>query len=70
MLQSKPGRTKVTEHKLVTKSERAIRIPYRIPHAYRTAVTEEFEEMEKSGIIEPSQSEWSAPIVVVCKKGW
>ena len=69
VLQSKPGRTNVTEHKIVTKSEEAIRIPpYRIPYAYRTAVMEELEEMERSGIIEPSKSDWSAPIVVVKKK--
>ena len=69
VLQSKPGRTNLTEHGMVTKSERPIRLPpYRIPHAYRTAVMEELEEMERSGIIEPSRSEWSAPIVVVKKK--
>ena len=63
ILQSKPGRTNLTEHGIVTKSERPIRLPpYRIPHAYRMAVMEELEEME------PSRSEWSAPIVVVKKK--
>ena len=59
----------MTEHGMVTKSERPIRLPpYRIPHAYRTAVMEELEEMERSRIIEPSRSEWSTPIVVVKKK--
>lgn len=42
--------------------------PYRIPYAYRESVEKELKEMEESGIIEPSQSEWSSPIVVVKKK--
>ena len=37
----------------------------RLPHAYREI---ELEEMEKSGVIEPSQSELSAPIVIIKKK--
>lgn len=69
VLQGKPGLTELAEHSIVTGSEGPIRLaPYRIPHAYREAVVEELKEMEKSGIIEPSQSEWSAPIVVVKKK--
>ena len=70
VLQSKPGKTVLTEHTIGTNnSERPIRVPpYRIPHAYRDAVAKELDEMEQSGVIEPSQSEWSAPIVVVRKK--
>ena len=69
VLQNKPGQTDVTEHKIHTTSDRPIKVPpYRIPHAYREEVLKELEEMEQRGIIEPSYSEWSAPIVVVCKK--
>ena len=69
VLQSKPGQTDVTEHNIHTTSDRPIKVlPYRIPHAYREEVAKESEEMERRGIIEPSHSEWSAPIVVVRKK--
>lgn len=39
VLQSEPGRTNSTEHKIDTNCERPIRVPpYRIPYAYREAV--------------------------------
>ena len=69
VLQSEPGRTTLTEHKINTNHMRPIRLnPYRIPYAYRDAVAKELEEMEERGIIEPSHSEWSSPIVVAVKK--
>ena len=42
--------------------------PYRLPHAYRDTVRKDLQDMEESGIIEPSTSEWAAPIVLVKKK--
>ena len=42
--------------------------PYRLPHAHQETVQREIDEMLESEIIEPSQSEWSAPIVLVKKK--
>ena len=42
--------------------------PYRLPQAYRKAVKDELDEMLDNGIIEPSRSEWSFPIVLVPKK--
>ena len=42
--------------------------PYRIAHAYRSAVKEEIEQMLAEGIIEPSSSAYSSPIVLVPKK--
>ena len=69
VLQGKPGLTNLAEHSIATGTTGPIRLPpYRIPHAYRESVKEELKEMLESGIIEPSQSEWSAPIVVVRKK--
>ena len=63
-----PGRTDVIEHDVNTGTARPVRLPpYRLPHAYRDTV-KEIEEMLQSGIIEPSSSEWSAPIVLVKKK--
>ena len=69
VLQETPGRTDLTEHSIYTGEARPVCLPpYRIPHAYREAIQKEIKEMLKSGIIEPSHSEWSSPIVVVPKK--
>ena len=65
----KPGRTDLTEHQIWTENARPIRLPpYRLPQAYRRSVKEELDEMLENGIIEPSRSEWSFPVVLVPKK--
>ena len=69
VLQNTPGRTAVTEHTIETGEARPIRmVPYGVPHAYRGQVEQEFEEMLAAGIVEPSTSDWAAPIVLVKKK--
>lgn len=70
VLKGKPGQTTLTEHKIrVTKSSRPIRQnPYRIPYAYLTAVEKELDEMLREGIIEPSESDWASPMVILKKK--
>jgi hypothetical protein len=69
VFRDEPGKMNLIEHDLTTGSARPIRLPpYRLPHAYRQAVQEELEEMQASGIIKPSDSAWSAPIVPVKKK--
>ena len=69
MFTDKPGRTTLVEHDIVTGSATAVKLPpYRVPHAYRSKVQQELKDMLASGIIEPSTSEWGAPIVVVPKK--
>ena len=40
----------------------------RLPHAYRELVHKEIQEMLDEGMIEPSSSEWTSPIVLVNKK--
>ena len=42
--------------------------PRRIPLAWRDKVKEEVDTMLKSGVIEPSHSPWTSPIVPVKKK--
>lgn len=64
-----PGRTGTTTHKIRTTDSNPIRQkPYRIPQAYQKEVMEELEDMEKTGIIEKSESEWASPLVIVKKK--
>ena len=66
---TKPGRTNLAEHRIKTRTANPVRqAPYRLPHAYREDVKKDLEEMEKDGIIEPSASEWTSPIVLVPKK--
>ena len=69
VLCNEPGKTNLIEHHIETGSASPLRQPpYRLPYAQRGAVLEELREMETRGLIEPSTSEWSAPIVAVEKK--
>ena len=64
-----PGCTHLTEHTIEAGDSSPIRLqPYRLPHAYRETVKRELEEMEAHGIIQPANSGWAAPIVIVRKK--
>lgn len=64
-----PGRTSWVGHKIDTGNASPIRLPpYRLPQAYRDEIYQELVEMKKGGVIEPSVSDWSAPIVPVRKK--
>ena len=68
VLRGKPGQTHVAEHSINTEARPIRQAPYRIPQAYREEVLKELKEMEESGVIEPSRSEWASPIVVAKKK--
>ena len=51
------------------KSLTPIRLPpYCIPHAYCNVVRSKLQQMETDGVIEPSNSEWAFPIVLVRNK--
>ncbi|CAB3382250.1 Hypothetical predicted protein [Cloeon dipterum] len=43
--------------------------PYRVPHALREKMIEILHEMLRQGVIEPANSPWSAPMILVAKKG-
>lgn len=60
----------MTEHHIEVDCEaKPVRLPpYQLPHAYRDEVQQELKEMEETGIIERSSSDWAAPIVLVKKK--
>ena len=69
VFQNKPGRTSLVEHSIRAPNAAPIRLPpYRVPQAYRDEVKKEITEMLAEGIIEPSSSEWSFPMVLVKKK--
>ena len=54
IFQNKPGLTTMAEHRIYTGDAVPVRLPpYRIAHAYRSAVKEEIEQMLAEGIIEP-----------------
>ena len=64
-----PGKTHLVEHYIETEQTRPVKVPpYRIPHAYRKLFEGELQEMLKHKIIEPSTSEWAAPILPIKKK--
>ncbi len=63
-----PGRTRILQHDIRTPPGTIVRQrPYRVPEARRQAIEEEIQQMLKLGVIEPSNSPWSSPIVMVPK---
>lgn len=63
------GKTNIVSHKINTGDARPIKQqPRRIPLHKKEAARQEVQRMLKAGIIEPSSSAWSAPIVLVTKK--
>ena len=63
------GRAGVVKHHIRTGDAPPIRQrPRRLPMALREDAGKAVEEMEKQGVIEPSASPWSSPIVLVRKK--
>ncbi|KAL0148983.1 hypothetical protein M9458_055787 [Cirrhinus mrigala] len=65
---SRPGQTNVIQHDIRTPPGVIIRQrPYRVLESRRQAIEEEIQEMLKLGVIEPSRSPWSSPIVMVPK---
>uniref|UniRef100_A0A3B3HBU1 Gypsy retrotransposon integrase-like protein 1 n=1 Tax=Oryzias latipes TaxID=8090 RepID=A0A3B3HBU1_ORYLA len=64
-----PGRTSLVQHTIHLKDSAPIRQrPYRIPECLTHSLKEEIKKMTDLGVIEPSESEWSSPVVMVPKK--
>lgn len=63
------GRTKLIEHDILLKNPTPIALkPYPYPLAKQAIIDEMIRDMEKQGLVEPSTSPWSAPIVLAKKK--
>lgn len=64
------GRTEVLEHHIKLTDNRPIRQrPYSHKGKIGEFVREEIQRMRKLGVVTPSGSSWSSPVVVVTKKG-
>ena len=63
------GRTDRVQHKVDTGDNRPVKLPYRrLPLAKKGAMEEEVDKMLGEGVILPSESPWSSPVVMVTKK--
>ena len=63
------GRTSLVQHRIDVGDSATIRAPFRrVPLAKQAEVDRMVEEMKEQGVIEPSHSPWSSPIVLVKKK--
>ena len=62
-------RTSLVQHEIDTGDARPIRLrPRRLPFAKRAVAEQKVKEMAEAGVIEPSNSPWAAPAVLVTKK--
>ena len=63
------GQTHVVQHKIFTGDAKPIKqMPRRLPFGKREIEKQEVQKMLQRGIIEPSQSAWSSPVVLVTKR--
>ena len=63
------GRTHLVQHDIQTGEAAPIRQPpRRVPEAQREVMDEEVAKMLRQGVIEPGQSPWASPVVLVKKK--
>lgn len=67
--QSGLSRTSAVVHRIDTGQQAPLRQrPYRVSSAERRVIDEQVDDMLKRGIIEPSNSPWASPVVLVKKK--
>ena len=66
---SELGHTDLVQHTIDTGEHPPIKQqPYRTPMIYREKIAEMIDSMQKQGVIKPSSSPWSSPVVLVPKK--
>ena len=63
------GCISLVQHRIETRNQSPIKQPIRrVPFVYQNKIAEMVESMEKQGVIKPSTSPWSSPVVLVPKK--
>lgn len=62
------GCTNLVEHKIVTSASPIKQRYYPVSPVVQKAIDEQLDEMLRDGIVEPSNSPWASPIVLVKKK--
>ena len=68
LFSGKPGKTPLNEHVIRLKNPTPIcQCPYRVPKQMTEPLNNEIQTMLDLGVIEPSDSEWCNPIVLVPK---
>ncbi len=64
------GRTGLVKHTIDTGDQRPVRLPpRRLPITKQESEKEEVQKMLDCGVIEPCQSSWTSPVVLVMKDG-
>lgn len=64
-----PGKCNITEHRIPLSDDNPISSrPYPIPYSVRETLDKEIKEMLQMGIVQPSESPYASPIVMVRKK--
>lgn len=62
------GETNLVEMVIDTGESRPLKqSPRRMPFSVRQEVARQLREMQRDGVIEPSNSSWASPVVLVCK---
>ena len=65
----RPGEIKAVEHRIrLTDDNPICSKPYPVPHAMKEVIKEEVKEMKRLGVIEPSNSPYASPLLIVKKK--
>lgn len=62
--------TNIYKHKIILKpnAEPVYVKPYRLPHSQKHEITRQISDLLQQGIIEPANSDWSSPLLLVPKK--
>ena len=65
-LKDRPGKANAIKHFIHTTDGSPVKQhPYHLPHAYWEEVRQELKAMLAEGVIEPSQSDWALPTVLL-----
>ncbi|UYV77104.1 hypothetical protein LAZ67_14003317, partial [Cordylochernes scorpioides] len=69
LFSSRLGRTNLEKHQIHTEDAKPIKHkPYRVSAKERTIIKDQIDEMLEEGIIRPSSSPWSFPVILVKKR--